>query len=79
MLGLVNRNPPTHRGQLAHTVASSKEKGEALSPSCAQWKRAAWPLSRLLLGVVAPRTGLAGPGTTETYTGFLLVQCTTVK
>ena len=43
MLGLVNRNPPTHRGQLAHTVASSKGKGEALSPSYAQWKRAAWP------------------------------------
>ena len=33
----------------------------------------------LLLGVVAPRPGLTGPGTTETYMGFLLVQCTTVK
>ena len=50
MLGLVNRNPPTHRGQLAHTVASSKGKGEALSPSYAQWKRAAWPLSRFCWG-----------------------------
>ena len=66
--GLVNRNPPTLPGQ---GLRGCLEQGEEGLWAPAVLRGQGQPGHRhCLLGVVAPGPGLAGPGTTKTYTGF---------